>query len=117
MSGLFSKEQAPRLFAVIASGASIGAIVGPSIPTFFADDIGVMNLMLISAAMLLIPVPIIGKLQILKATELGNADLEADLSDAKRLGKNPFSGFKLLFSNPYLLGISVFRAFYRLLEA
>jgi AAA family ATP:ADP antiporter len=112
MSGLFSKEQAPRLFAGIASGASIGAIVGPAIPTFFADDIGVMNLMLISAAMLLIPVPIIGKLQGLKSTELGNADLEADLSDAKRLGRNPFSGFKLLFSNPYLLGISVFILMY-----
>ena len=112
MSGLFSKEQAPRLFAVIASGASIGAIVGPSIPTFFADDLGVMNLMLISAAMLLIPVPIIGKLQELKATELGNADLEADLSQARRLGKNPFSGFKLLLTNPYLLGISLFILMY-----
>ena len=63
MSGLFSKEQAPRLFAVIASGASIGAIVGPAIPTFFAADIGVMNLMLVSAVMLLIPVPIIGRLE------------------------------------------------------
>jgi AAA family ATP:ADP antiporter len=112
MSGLFSKEQAPRLFAVIASGASIGAIVGPSIPTFFADDLGVMNLMLISAAMLLIPVPIIGKLQELKVTELGNAELEADLSQARRLGKNPFSGFKLLVSNPYLLGISLFILMY-----
>jgi AAA family ATP:ADP antiporter len=112
MSGLFSKAQAPRLFAVIASGASIGAIVGPSIPTFFADDIGVMNLMLISAAMLLIPIPIISRLQTLKVTELGNAELEADLRDAERLGRNPFSGFTLLFRNPYLLGISVFILMY-----
>jgi len=112
MSGLFSKEQAPRLFAVIASGASVGAIVGPSIPGFFAEGIGVMNLMLISAAMLLIPVPIIGSLQKLKVTELGNANLEADLSQAKRLGKNPFSGFKLFVSNPYLLGIGIFILMY-----
>jgi AAA family ATP:ADP antiporter len=108
MSGLYSKEQAPRLFAVIASGASIGAIVGPSIPTFFADDIGVMNLMLISATMLLIPLPIIGELEKLKVTRLGNAGLEADLSEAKRLGKNPFSGFMLFVTNPYLLAIGVF---------
>jgi AAA family ATP:ADP antiporter len=112
MSGLFSKEQAPRLFAVIASGASIGAIAGPSIPTFFAADIGVMNLMLVSAVMLLIPVPIIGRLEKLKVTELGNQGLQADLSQAKRLGQNPFSGFMLFVRNPYLLGIGVFILLY-----
>ena len=45
MSGLFSREQAPRLFGVIATGASTGAIVGPTIPAFFADNLGTMNLM------------------------------------------------------------------------
>lgn len=112
MSGLFTKEQAPRLFAIIASGASIGAIVGPAIPTFFAEDIGVMNLMLISAAMLLIPVPMIGALEKLKVTELGNADLQADLSQSQRLGKNPFSGFMLFVKDPYLLAIGVFILMY-----
>jgi AAA family ATP:ADP antiporter len=112
MSGTFSKEQAPRLFAIIASGASLGAIVGPSIPAFFADDIGVMNLMLISAGMLLIPIPIVGKLQALKVTDLGNRDLEADLSQAKTLGKNPFSGFLLFIRNPFLLAIGAFILMY-----
>ena len=59
MSGLFNREQAPRLFAIIATGASTGAIVGPIIPTFFADNIGTMNLMLIAAALLLVPVPLL----------------------------------------------------------
>jgi len=112
MSGLFTKEQAPRLFAVIASGASIGAIVGPAIPTFFAQEIGVMNLMLISAVMLLIPVPIIGSLERLKVGELGNEHLQADLRQAKRLGKNPFSGFMLFIRNPYLLAIGTFILMY-----
>jgi AAA family ATP:ADP antiporter len=112
MSGLFSKEQAPRLFAVIASGASIGAIVGPAIPTFFAQDIGVMNLMLISAVMLLIPVPMIGALERLKVGELGNEHLKADLRQAERLGKNPFSGFMLFVRNPYLLAIGTFILMY-----
>jgi len=112
MSGLFSKEQAPRLFAVIASGASIGAIVGPAIPTFFAQDIGVMNLMLISAVMLLVPVPMIGALERLKLGELGNEHLKADLRQAERLGKNPFSGFMLFVRNPYLLAIGTFILMY-----
>lgn len=112
MSGLFSKEQAPRLFAVIASGASIGAIVGPAIPTFFAQDIGVMNLMLISAVMLLVPVPMIGALERLKLGELGNEHLKADLRQAERLGKNPFSGFMIFVRNPYLLAIGTFILMY-----
>jgi AAA family ATP:ADP antiporter len=112
MSGVYSKEQAPRLFAIIGTGASVGAIVGPTIPTFFADDIGTMNLLWIAAGLLLVPIPIIATLEKLKATELGNADLEADLSRAEQLGKNPFSGFMLFIRNPYLLGIGAFILMY-----
>jgi AAA family ATP:ADP antiporter len=112
MSGLFSKEQAPRLFAIIASGASIGGIVGAAISGFLAEEIGVMNLMLISAAVLLIPIPLIGELNKLKVTELGNKELKADLSRAKKLGKNPFAGFLLFIKNPYLLAIGVFILMY-----
>jgi AAA family ATP:ADP antiporter len=112
MSGLFSKEQAPRLFAIIGTGASVGAIVGPSIPTFFVDDIGTMNRLWVAAGLLLVPIPIISTLEKLKVTELGNADLKADLRQAERLGKNPFSGFMLFIRNPYLLGIGLFILMY-----
>ncbi|MDX1403979.1 MAG: MFS transporter [Woeseiaceae bacterium] len=112
MSGVYSKQQAPRLFAIIGTGASVGAIVGPIVPTFFADDIGTMNLLWIAAALLLVPIPIIASLEKLKKTELGNADLEADLSRAKQLGKNPFSGFMLFVKNPYLLAIGAFILMY-----
>lgn len=112
MSGLFNRQQAPRLFGVIATGASLGAMLGPSIPTFFADDIGALNLMPISAVMLLATIPIIAKLQSLKSTELGNPDLRADLSAQQRLGRNPFGGFMLFLRNPYLLAIGVFILLY-----
>ena len=36
MSELFNKEQAGRLFGVIAAGASVGGLIGPSIPSFFS---------------------------------------------------------------------------------
>jgi len=108
MSDLFSKNQAPRLFGIIATGASTGAIVGPTIPTFFANSLGATNLMLIAAAMLLIPIVIIRELEKLKSTELGNEDVQADLSAQQAIGKNPFAGFGLFFSSRYLLGIGVF---------
>ncbi len=112
MSGLYNKEQAKRLFSIIAMGASAGAIVGPSIPTFFADDIGTLNLLLIAAFLLLIPIPLIWKLEQLRSSQLGNEDVSADLSGDQKLAGNPFSGFSNFVSNPYLLAIGLFILLY-----
>ena len=108
MSDLFSRNQAPRLFGIIATGASAGAIVGPTIPTFFADTLGATNLMPIAAVMLLIPIVIIRELEKIKVSELGNEDAQADISTQQAIGKNPFAGFDLFFKSRYLLGIGVF---------
>ena len=94
------------------AGASAGAIVGPSIPTFFADDIGTLNLLLIAAFLLMIPIPLIWKLERLRSSHLGNEDVSADLSGDERLAGNPFSGFSNFVSNPYLLGIGLFILLY-----
>lgn len=111
MSDLFNKEQAGRLFSIIAAGASVGGLIGPAIPSFFSDSLGTDNLMLIASAMLLIPIPIILFLQSLKATELHNEDLVANNAAAK-IGGNPFAGFKMFFTNPYLLAIGLFILLY-----
>ncbi len=112
MSGLYNRDQAKRLFSIIAMGASAGAIVGPSIPTFFADNIGTLNLLLIAAFLLMIPIPLIWKLEQLRSTQLGNDDVSADLSADQRLAGNPFSGFTNFISNPYLLAIGLFILLY-----
>ena len=107
MSDLFSKEQAGRLFSIIAAGASVGGLIGPSIPSFFSASLGTDNLMLIASLMLLIPIPIIFYLQSLKSSELGNQELGVTPSTGA-IGGNPFAGFKMFFSNPYLLAIGLF---------
>ena len=107
MSDLFNKEQAGRLFSIIAAGASVGGLIGPSIPSFFSASLGTDNLMLIASLMLLIPIPIIFYLQSLKSTDLQNKDLELT-SPSESIGGNPFVGFKMFFSNPYLLAIGLF---------
>jgi len=112
MSGLYNKEQAKRLYAVIALGATAGAIVGPAIATFFGDNIGNLNLLLIGALLLLVPIPLIGVLAKLRDSDLGNADIQVDLSREEHLGANPFSGFLKFVRNPYLLSIGVFIVFY-----
>ena len=107
MADVFSKEQAPRLFAFIAVGSSVGALVGPLVPLLFAG-MGAANLMLIAAALLLVPLPVIGMLERIKVTELHNQAVHVDLTEQQAIGGNPFAGFKLFLQSPYLLGIGLF---------
>ena len=107
MSELFSKEQSGRLFGVIAAGASVGGLVGPSIPAFFSASLGTDNLMLIASVMLLLTIPIIFHLQALKLTAPGDHVL-LKTTTPKAIGGNPLAGFKAFFSNPYLLCIGLF---------
>lgn len=107
MSELFSKEQSGRLFGIIAVGASVGGLIGPSVTAFFSVSLGADNLMLIASMMLFIPIPIIFYLQSLKAKELNNEVLDTPDSN-QSIGGNPLAGFKMFFSNPYLLSIGLF---------
>jgi len=107
MSELFSKEQSGRLFGIIAVGASVGGLIGPSITAFFSVSLGIDNLMLIASMMLFIPIPIIFYLQSLKAKELNNEALDIPISN-QSIGGNTLAGFKIFFSNPYLLSIGLF---------
>jgi AAA family ATP:ADP antiporter len=111
MSDLFNKEQSGRLFAFIAAGASAGALIGPLVPTLLAGAVGIDVLMLIAAIAVSVVIPLSLYLEKLKSTELHNEDVHADLSSA-RIGGNPFAGFKMFFSNPYLLAIGAFILLY-----
>lgn len=106
MSDLYTKHQAPRLFAFIASGASIGTIAGSSATLVLAELVGTLNLMLIAAVILVAIVPIVGILYRLKATRMHTAS-ELTNSEAIVSG-NPFAGFRDFVRNPYLLGIALF---------
>jgi AAA family ATP:ADP antiporter len=68
--------------------------------------------MLVSASMLLVPIPIILTLARLKVTTLGNADVSVDLSAQQAIGRNPLAGFGLFLTSPYLIGIGVFIILY-----
>ena len=107
MSELFSKEQSGRLFGIIAVGASVGGLIGQSITAFFSVSLGTDNLMLVASIMLLIPIPIIFYLQSLKSKELNNEVLDIPISN-QSIGGNSLAGFKMFFSNPYLLSIGLF---------
>lgn len=112
MTDVFNKAQARRLFGVIAAGTTVGAILGPIITASLVDELGANGLLLVSAALLMVPVFAIPVLWNLKVTQLHNEELQADLSSQQSLGTNPFSGFTVLFSDRYLLWICAFILFY-----
>jgi AAA family ATP:ADP antiporter len=111
MADTFNKDQAKRLFAIIGAGASAGALVGPAIPALFAGVLGTDTLMLVASVSLMLVIPLVFYMYHLKGTELGNADLEADTSNAV-IGGKWWQGFQSFFTNPYLLGIGAFILLY-----
>jgi AAA family ATP:ADP antiporter len=112
MADIFNKEQAPRLFGFIASGSSIGALVGPLIALALVGKVGKDTLLLISAVLLFVPMIIIGWLERLKHADLHNNELNAAQDYQQTLGSNPLAGFMLFVRNPYLLGIGIFILLY-----
>jgi AAA family ATP:ADP antiporter len=111
MADTFNKDQAKRLFAIIATGASAGALVGPAIPALFAGVLGTDTLMLVASISLMLVIPLVFYMYHLKGTELGNSDLAADTSKAV-IGGNWWQGFQSFVTNPFLLGIGAFILLY-----
>ncbi len=98
MADTYNKEQAKRLFAFIASGASLGAIFGPTISLIFASRLGSESLVLISAVMLIIPLMIAIYLNKIKATDLDNTS-SSEFNENEMSG-NFWDGFAELLKPP-----------------
>jgi AAA family ATP:ADP antiporter len=104
MADLFDREQAKRLFAFIAGGASTGAITGSGTTAFLATAVGDVNLLLVSAALLgttLLP------MRYLMRWSTGRSRSGA-MSESRPIGGNPFAGALLVGRSGYLAGIGVF---------
>lgn len=107
MSQVYTDDQAVRLFAMVGTGVSAGAIAGGVVAGFFAQALGESVLVLISAALLLAAIPLILYLN----TEIGRTHDPSDtthrVSD-KTADGHFYDGFYKLINTPQLLGIAVF---------
>ena len=111
MADTFNQEQARRLFAIIAAGASLGAIIGSGVATAFAKKVGIDMLMLVASCGLIVVIPLVFYIYRLKEYELGNTGVKADLDQIK-IGGHWWHGFKTVLTNPYLLSIAAFLVLY-----
>ncbi len=116
MSDIYSRSQSKRLFGMIGAGASIGAILGPSIPVLFSDMIGVYNLLIIAALMLFLVIPIIRFLDKTRAENSVRSDTLSDPRSMKAIGGEFFNGFVDLFGHRFLLGIGLFILLYTMMS-
>ncbi|CAN5917667.1 MFS transporter [soil metagenome] len=94
---IYSEEQGKRLFAVIAIGGSLGAIVGPKL-TELADT---FTLMLVAAALLAVCVVLFNIVN--RRMKVSGADKAHD--DDEKPIEGP-GGFSLVFKDRYLLLIA-----------
>ena len=124
MAEKFSQQQSKRLFGIITSGVSIGALIGPSVALLFSG-LGTYNLMLIACGVLLLTLPIISYLNSTKIqsplenSNANNAPEELDSTQGLAtnsindpIGGSSFAGFKQFVSHPFLLGIGLFLFLY-----
>ncbi|VFR19815.1 putative inner membrane protein [plant metagenome] len=105
---VFDTEQAKRLFAVMAAGASLGGLAGPVIGVLFVTSIGNAGLLVVAAVMLVVTAACADYL-LARHVSVDAASAAAKPGEAGvRLGGNPFEGALHVFTSPLLLGIGVF---------
>ncbi|SOZ63430.1 putative transporter, Major facilitator superfamily MFS_1 [Cupriavidus taiwanensis] len=114
MADVFRPEQARRLFALLAAGASAGGLAGPVLGGWLVPHIGLTGLMLLSAALLAATLPGVGWLfgwRRRAGAGVGPPDqpvASAEQDPANPIGGGLLAGLSLLLRSRYLLGIGLF---------
>jgi AAA family ATP:ADP antiporter len=108
MADIYSPRQATRLYALIAAGGSLGAIMGPVITKLFVLTLGVDGLLLVAIAGFLVVILLVHLLIREKERLHDQGEDGQDTTLDHALPGNPFAGFELLVKSAYLLGQAVF---------
>lgn len=111
MADIYEDEQARRLFPVIATGGTCGAIAGPGITTSFVVVVGEAQLLLVSAVLLLFATYCVRRLGHWSREARSVSTGESAADDEKVIGGDIFDGIKLVAKSPYLLAICLFMLF------
>ncbi len=103
MADLYDKEQARRLFGMIAAGGSVGALAGPTITALLVARVGYEQMLLLSALLLAFTVVCIVRL---RAWSHDRPEPEAE-RPAEAIGGSVLDGIALTLRSPYLAGAAL----------
>ena len=109
MVDVFTREQGTRLFGFIAAGATVGSILGASVPAFLAERVGAAPLLLVSVVLLELAVFAMRRLSDLASalkTTTGAAREDAPI------GGGMLAGLQRTLASPYLLNVSLYMLLY-----
>ncbi|HEX4389720.1 MAG TPA: MFS transporter [Steroidobacteraceae bacterium] len=110
MADVFTREQAGRLFGFIWAGASAGGLIGPALDQLLVAPLGAVNLLPISAALLLAGLVLM--MQVIRRRRVAGAAVSAAAPIAdSAVGGGVLSAFAQVVRSPYLLGIAAFVLF------
>jgi AAA family ATP:ADP antiporter len=97
---IYTKDQGERLFAIVGFGASLGAVAGARIADQLIEPIGVYQLMLVGAAILVAQLVLTNYVNLRAGKRVTGAPAEVVAAPPKTSGTNAFS---LVFQTRYLL--------------
>lgn len=108
MSDIFSNAEAKKLYGYIAAGGTTGGFVGPLLTQWLVDDIGVGNLLLVSAGLL--------GVCLLCIVRLGPWARRRELAQGARSGELPMggdvlAGLRLAWRDPLLRALAILMFF------
>src|SRR5450755_3191788 len=110
MADVFTREQAARLFGLIWAGASAGGLLGPFIDQALAVPLGAINLLPLSAGLLLLSLVFMA--QVIRWQRRQGPREPQSATDAavpavaqRGVGGGVFAAFAQVARSPYLLGI------------
>lgn len=109
LADVLASSEAKRLFALIASGASLGGLAGPLLTTLLVGSLGHGGLMLLSALLMgASGATALWLHQWRDAHPLPDGGVSTAEQRRAPLGGNPFAGATEVFKSPYLAGIALF---------
>jgi AAA family ATP:ADP antiporter len=103
---IYTPEQGKRLFVLLAFGASAGGVFGPMLASLIMDLVGVYNLLLVAAGILLVSLLLTN--YILSTVESKPSETvvpDTDVPKEPEMGKE--GALKVVFQNKYLLMIAL----------
>ena len=98
---LYSKDEGERLFPIIGFGASLGAVVGAGLAGGFIERIGVFELMLVGAVLLVVEVLLTNYIDSREASRSRQTTAQPRVASSKR------GAFGLVLRTRYLLLIAL----------
>jgi AAA family ATP:ADP antiporter len=101
---VYSKDEGERLFAIVGFGASLGAVFGSRIADRLIDRIGVYELMLVGAAVLIAQLMVTNVIDRREAERrTARAEAPAATAAARPPKASGTNGFRMVFQTKYLL--------------